>query len=192
MCNTSVDPIPSRISPRRNAPSSGERSRPATVRQLTLTTNGPQVMSGVSLGFLQHRRIECRHRKKSVAWFACATSKSISPVACRINDRCRTHVKGKHQPIPEAIGVKELGGERDVVRSDIQHAAGVAFATVDPVAVKVHRSFRPAGAARRPEPERDIVSARGRRLQRERGVLEELVPMEVILTRSPQTMTCLQ
>src|SRR5580693_7454444 len=83
-----------------------------------------------------------------------------------VEDRCGAHVKWKHQSVAKTISVKELGrGEGYIAGPDVQYAAGVILAAVNPVVVKVNGGFRPARAAGCPEPEGGGVPARGRSLQ---------------------------
>src|SRR5256885_11677916 len=51
---------------------------------------------------------------------------------------------------------------RSVVRLDVQYAARIILATVDPVAVQVHSGFGSPGAARSPQPKGNIVLTGGR------------------------------
>ncbi len=80
--------------------------------------------------------------------------------------------------------MEEFGrGERDVVRPNVQYAAGIILATVDPVAVQVHGGFRPSRAAGCPEPESGGVLAGRRWVQLGGSVFKKLIPMEVSFHR---------
>jgi hypothetical protein len=54
--------------------------------------------------------------------------------SARVKNRGCAHVKRKHQPVSETIGVEQLGGgKRDVFRTDSEDTACVVLATMDPV-----------------------------------------------------------
>ena len=184
MCSISVEPMPSTMStPKwrlKRSPISAGSASPAD--DTSLKRHVLALRQQVRSEHVRRSR-SARHRRPS-AYAADAAAPALEhrlrrrPLGHEQRRRADAHRKG--QRVAEPIGEEELGGrEADVALLQAEDRLAVKLGRPVRVGVRMHRPLRPAGRARRIEPEGGIVGVGAGGLQERLGEGEKVLEREL-------------
>ena len=165
MCNSSVEPTPSRMSTPKRAfqalPTDSGSASPAEV-QMRRRVPARVVLQRL---VVEHRREQRRHADRRCVGLYLFNSANISAGVGR--SALRTVVAptdiGKRQRIAEAVGEEQFCRRQpDIVLANAEHLLGIGLRGRGEIGMQMPHALGHAGRARRIEPERRLVGV-GRR-----------------------------